>query len=116
MMSLRARLISIVIGLLILSLVSFLVRKRRIYNIYAITWFLISLLFLAMGVFPTLVETLAALMGIYFSPAAILIVAIGGLMGIVLHLSIIVTDQHKMIRNFEKELALQKEKSPPHSS
>ena len=112
MMSLKARLISLVLGIAFLSLVSFLVRRRRIYNIYAITWFLFSLLFISMGLFPGFVDMLAAMLGIYFTPAAILVVAVGGTMGIVLHLSIIVSEQHKQIRQFEKEIALLKKESP----
>ena len=110
MMSLRARLISIAVGLILLGIVSFLVRRRRLYNIYAITWFLVSLLFLCMGVFTGFIENLASLLGIYFTPAAIIVVAVGGLMGIVLHLSVIVTEQHKQIRQFEKEIALLRKK------
>jgi hypothetical protein len=112
MMSLRARLISIIVGLIALGIVSFLVRRRRLYNIYAITWFVISLVFVAMGLLPNSVERLATLLGIYFTPAAILVVAVGCLMAIVLHLSMIVTEQHKQIRQIEKELALVRKLSP----
>ncbi len=62
--------------------------------------------------FPTFVETLAAMLGIYFTLAAIIVVAVGGTMAIVLHLSIIVSEQHRQIRNFEKEIALLKKESP----
>ncbi len=112
MMSFKARLISVLLGIAVLALISFLVRRRRIYNIYAITWFLFSLLFICMGIFPGFVETLAAMLGIYFTPAAILVVAVGGTMAIVLHLSIIVSEQHKQIRQFEKEIALLKKEEP----
>jgi len=111
-MSFKSRLISFLLGIAILFLVSFLVRRRRIYNIYAITWFLFSLLFITMGLFPDFVTTLATLLGIYFTPAAILVVAVGGTMAIVLHLSIIVSEQHKQIRQFEKEIALLRKQSP----
>lgn len=112
MMSLRARIISVILGFLILGLVSFLVRRRRLYNVYAITWFLIALIFMLMGFIPEFVEGTAALLGIYFTPAAILVVAIAGIMGIILHLSIIVTEQHKQIRRFEKEIALLRRQEP----
>ncbi|MBF0292166.1 MAG: DUF2304 domain-containing protein [Nitrospinae bacterium] len=112
MMSLKARLICILLGILVLLIVSYLVRRRRLYNIYAITWFLASITFVSMGVFPGFVENLALLLGIYFTPAAILVVAIMGLGAIVLHLSIIVTDQHKQIRHFEKEIALVRRQAP----
>lgn len=112
MMSLQARLISGLVGIGVFALVSFLVRRRRIYNIYAISWFLFGILFLAMAFFPSSVVALAAVLGIYFTPAAILVAAVGGTMAIVLHLSIIVSEQHKQIRHFEKEIALLKKESP----
>lgn len=112
MMSLKSRLICIMMGIVVLGIVSFLVRRRRLYNVYAITWFLVSLIFLGMGIFPGFVENIAALLGIYFTPAAILVVAVGGLGAIVLHLSIIVTEQHKQIRQFEKEIALVRKQLP----
>lgn len=112
MMSLKSRLICIVMGFVVLGIVSFLVRRRRLYNVYAITWFLVSITFLCMGIFPGFVENIAALLGIYFTPAAILVVALGGLGAVVLHLSIIVTEQHKQIRQFEKEIALVRKQSP----
>ena len=111
-MSLRSRLISIVVGVIALGIVSFLVRRRRIYNVYAITWFLISLMFIAMGVIPNFAEGFAELLGISFPPAAILVAAIGCVMAISLHLSMIVTEQHKHIRQYEKEIALLKEQRP----
>lgn len=112
MMSLKSRLICIVMGFVVLGIVSFLVRRRRLYNVYAITWFLVGIVFLSMGIFPSFVENIAALLGIHFTPAAILVVAVGGLGAIVLHLSIIVTEQHKQIRQFEKEIALVRKQFP----
>jgi hypothetical protein len=111
-LSLKARIISILAGFVILFVVSFLVRRRKLYNIYAITWFLISLTFICIGVFPYLIEGTAHLLGIYFTPAAILVVAVGGILAILLHISMIVTDQHKQIRRFEKELALLRRQDP----
>lgn len=111
MLSNRARLISILIGLIILATTSYLVRKGKLYNIYAITWFFISVLFFIMGIFPTLVVFVSEAMGIYFAPAAIIMIAIGGMMAIILHLSMIVTQQQQHIRHFEKEIALLKKEN-----
>jgi hypothetical protein len=112
MITLRARVISLIVGFGMAFIISYLVRKRKLYNIYAASWFLMSLIFIALGLFSQFIDQLAALLGIYFVPAAILVVAVGGLMAIVLHLSMIVTEQHKQIRQFEKEFALLKIKSP----
>lgn len=112
MMTLRARIISILLGFVILGFVSFLVRRRRLDNLYAMTWFLVSLALVAVGLVTGFIEFLASALGIYSTAVAILVVAFGGLMTIVLHLSVIVTEHHKQIRQFEKEIALLKKQSP----
>lgn len=95
-------------GLLIIAVISFFVRRRRIYTVHAITWLSLGLIFLIMGIFPVFIEYLAKLLGIYFVPAAIIVVTLGGLMFTVLHLTIIVSGQHKKIRSFEKEISILK--------
>jgi hypothetical protein len=107
-MSLRARIICIILGLLIVMVISFFVRRRRIYTVHAITWLSLGMLFLIMGIFPILIEYLARLLGIYFVPTAIIAVTLGSLLGTVLHLTIIASEQHKKIRSFEKEIAILK--------
>lgn len=111
-MSFRARVIAFILGFVLLGLVSFLVRRRRIYNVYAIMWFLVSIIFLTMATLPQSVEALSSMLGIFSTPIAILVVAIAGLIALVLHLSIIATEHHKFIRKFEKEIALLKKQEP----
>ena len=107
-MSLRARIICFLLGLLIIALISFFVRRRRIYTVHAITWLSLGGLFLIMGIFPKFIEYLAQLLGIYFVPTAIIVVTLGGLLFTVLHLTIIASEQHKKIRSFEKEISILK--------
>ena len=95
-------------GFLIVAVISFFVRRRRIYTVHAITWLSLGLLFLIMGIFPVLIEYLARLLGIYFVPTAIIAVTLGGLLFTVLHLTIIASEQHKKIRSFEKEISILK--------
>ena len=106
MMTLLARTISIVAGLGLFFVVSFLVRRRRIYNLYAVSWFIFCLMFLVTGIFAGFTETLATILGIYYPPTAILVLALGCLLVTVMHLSMIVSRQHKDIKRLEKEMAL----------
>lgn len=106
MMSLHARIISIIVGLALFAAVSFLVRRRRLHNIYSVTWFLISLSLIGMGVIPNFAEGLAVILGVGFTPAAVLVAAVGCILIILLHLSLIVSDQHKLICHLEREIAL----------
>jgi hypothetical protein len=107
-MSLRARIICFIIGILIIAVISFFVRRRRIYTVHAITWLSMGILFLILGIFPIFIEYMARLFGIYFVPTAIIAATLGGLIFTVLHLTIIASDQHKKIRSFEKEIAILK--------
>ena len=106
MMTLLARGISIAAGLGLFFVVSFLVRRRRIYTLYAVSWFIFCLMFLVTGIFGRFTETLATILGVYYPPTAILVLALGCLLVTVMHLSMIVTQQHKDIKRLEKEMAL----------
>jgi len=105
-MTLTVRIFSVLAGLVLFGLVSFFVRRRRIYNLYAITWFAFCLFFVIAGLFSHLVIDIANVLGIYYPPSAIFLVGMVALLTIILHLSMIVTQQHKDLRRLEKEQAL----------
>lgn len=107
-MSLLARVISFAAGFAILIIVSYLVRRRKIYNIYAITWLGLSVLFILLGAFAGITNFIAHILGINFTPIAILVIVIGCIFAIILHLSIIVSEQHQELKRLEKEIALMK--------
>lgn len=106
MMTLTARLISIIIGSIVLIIISYLVRRRKIYNIYAFTWLSLSVLLILIGLFSPVVEFIRYVLGVDFTPIAILVLIIGGMLAILLHLSIIVSEQHQELKRLEKEASL----------
>jgi len=106
MMSLPARLISIIVGLVMLIIISYLIRRRQIYNIYAFTWLSFSAFLLLIGFFSPIVEFISYVIGVDFTPVAILVLIIGGMFSILLHLSIIVSGQHQELKRLEKEISL----------
>jgi hypothetical protein len=112
MMDFKARALCVLVGLTILVTVSFLVRRRRLYNVYAITWFMIGFLFLVTGVFNRFTDLAAKVLGIYSPTTAILGLAMAGMLLMLLHLSVIVTAHQKEIRRLEKELAITRLQGP----
>ena len=106
MMTLTARSISILVGLIMLIIISYLVRRRKIYNIYAFTWISLSTFLILIGFFSPVVEYLRYVIGVDFTPVAILVLIIGGMLAILLHLSIIVSEQHQELKRLEKEISL----------
>lgn len=115
-MSFRARAVCFIVGLVVLGMIALLVRRRRVYNVYAITWLITGLIFMAIAVNPILVDEIAAFFGIYSAANAFLAIGLGSCLMILLHLSVIVTEQHKHIRRFEKELALHNRRGPSSKS
>ncbi len=106
MMTLTDRFISIIVGVIILIIISYLIRRRQIYNIYAFTWLSLSAFLIIIGFFTPVVELLRYVIGVDFTPVAILVLIIGGMFAILLHLSIIVSGQHQELKRLEKEIAL----------
>lgn len=113
MMSLQASIISCLLGLAILVMVGFLVRRRRLYNLYAVTWFFLALVFILIGIIPAAVHTIARMLGVYEPAFAILVLVLGCVLLTMIHLSIIVTSLLREIKRLEKEIALLKTVRPP---
>ena len=112
MMTFTSRLISILVGMVILTIISYLIRRRKIYNIYAITWLLLSIFLILIGISTGVTELLGYAIGVDFTPIAILVIIIGGMFTILIHLSMIVSGQHQELKRLEKEISLLKVSKP----
>jgi|GEM_PF-6554359 len=108
MLSLHASILSCSVGLVLLAVVGILVRRRMLYNIYTVTWFALALVFILIGLLPAATRTIAEILGVYEPAFGILALVIGSILLTMIHLSIIVTSQHREIKRLEKEVALLK--------
>ena len=106
MMSLHSRFIAMIIGVALILLILLFVRKRYLEHLYSFIWIMIGCFFISVSLFPNIANIISNLLGIEFSPIGILVVSIFGLGAILLHLSSIVTQHNKKIREFEKKLSL----------
>ena len=108
MISLHSRIIAMTIGIAIILLVLFFVRKKYLEHLYSFIWILIGFFFILISLFPGIINLISKLFGIEFSPIGVIVVSIFGLGAILLHLSTILTLHNKKIREFEKTIALMK--------
>tara|TARA_Y100001935_G_scaffold202840_1_gene171393 strand:- start:167 stop:508 length:342 start_codon:yes stop_codon:yes gene_type:complete len=106
MMTLHSRLIAFLIGMILIFLILFFIRKRYLEHLYSFIWILIGLFFISISFFPNIVELISKLLGIDFSPIGVLVISIIGLGAILLHMSSIITQHNKKIREFEKRLSI----------
>ena len=97
---------SIIFILFILNLVI----KNKLDEKYSILWLLFSFIILIISIFPSIIEYIATLFGVYYAPALMLLFSILVIGAYIIHIIIIITKQNKMIIKLTQEVALLKDK------
>lgn len=97
---------SIVFILFILSLV----KKSKLDEKYSILWLFFGVIILIVSIFPGIIEKIASWFGVYYPPTLMLLFAILIIGTYIVHITMIITKQNKMIIKLTQELAILKEK------
>ena len=106
MMSLHSRFIAFLIGIIIIFIILLFVRRKYLEHVYSFLWLIIGIFFISLAIFPNTVDLISVLLGIQFSHIGVLVISIFGLGTIILHLSTVITQHQRKIREFEKKIAL----------
>lgn len=104
----RAHLIVALITLVSLVFVVRLVRLRRMQAKYAMLWLSVGALLAVVAAFPRLLDWLAERAGIFYPPAAFLLLAVGFLFVVVIHFSWELSRLEERTRTLAEEIALLK--------
>jgi hypothetical protein len=83
-----------------------LVRRRQLGEEYSVLWLVTSIVLVVLAGSRSLLELLAQLMGIYYPPSALFVVALGGLLLAALHFSSVVTRLSAENRLLVQDLAI----------
>ena len=102
----RIQLISVLASLVFLGFIFELIRRSKLHTAYAILWLLTGLLFLGFAVWRRALDHLGGLVGIAYSPTALLLVMIFGLVLILIQFSVVVSTQADQIRQLSQQLGL----------
>ena len=111
-----ANFIKIYIGICILFSIIFilfvmhLVRKNKLEEKYSILWVIASVVILIVSLFPRLITIIANKFNVYYPPSLMLLFAIIILGAYIIHISVVITKQNKMIVKLTQELGILKEK------
>ena len=106
MMTLRIRLLVVAVIVLCLLVVAILVRRREIKSRYLVTWTAFCLLALPFAIFPHFTDTVFNAIGIYYSPAGLLLLAVILLFLVSVQFSREITALEEKVRLLAEELAL----------
>jgi len=104
----RAHLIVVLITLAALLFVVRLVRQRSLRAKYAMLWLSIGVLLVVVAAFPRLLDWMAARAGIFYPPAAFLLLAVAFLFVVVIHFSWELSRLEERTRTLAEEVALLK--------
>ena len=87
----RLQLLAIVVTAGLFVLVFELVRQRRLMERYALLWLACALILLGLSVWRDGLEKFADLVGVAYAPSAIFIVALGFILLLLLHFSLVIS-------------------------
>jgi hypothetical protein len=85
-----------------------LIRRRKIKEEYSLLWLFLGFSFLAMSLSQTLINKLADMIGIAYSPAALLLFLILGCFAILIHYSAVITKITIKNKDLVQELSILK--------
>lgn len=97
---------SIIFVLIILNFV----RKDKLDEKYSVLWMIMSIVILIVSIFPVSIEKVSEFLGIYYPPSMLFLVALVVMGAYIVHITLTITKQNKMIIKLNQEVAILKEK------
>ncbi len=95
-----------IIGAVIFLIILLLVRKGKLQEKYALTWFFIGIVVVILGVFPGILDRIAKFTGVSYAPALLFVIAVGVLLIQNLYLFIFASENEVRIKELLQELAV----------
>jgi hypothetical protein len=96
----RIQIVAIVAAGGLFLIVFELVRRRRLMERYALLWLVSTFVLLALAAWRGLLEQVSSAIGIYYAPSALFVVALGFILVLLLHFSLVISrlaDQNKVL-------------------
>jgi hypothetical protein len=104
----RIQVIAIICNLLFFYYVVNLVRRKRIREEYSLLWILFCIVFLVFSIWRNGLEVLASLLGIFYPPMAFLLILILGILSILIHYSVVISELSLQNKKLVQELGILK--------
>ena len=105
-LQLRAQLFVILLGLMVLLFVLNQVRRKKIREEYSLLWILSAAVLVLSATFIKGVEKLSHLVGIYYPPAFLFLVAILMVMVLQFHFSTVISTLREQNKNLTQDLGI----------
>ena len=102
----RTQLLIVLASVTLLGVVLHMVRKRHVREQYSLLWIAACLVLMLAAVFIRTVETLSRIVGIFYPPAFLFLVAILLLVVLQVHFSVVISSLKEQSRSLTQDLGL----------
>jgi hypothetical protein len=106
----KIQIYSIAGSLLFLFFIFRLIKRRKLKEEYSMLWLFVVSIFVLLSIFRSVLEQFAALVGIHYAPAALLLFLLIGVVAILIHYSVIISKISGQNKILIQEVALLKQK------
>lgn len=100
---------AVVFSIVFIIFILNLVRKNKLDEKYSILWLMFGTILLVVSIFPGCIEKISEIFDVYYPPTLLLLGAIITIGAYIVHITIVITRQNKMIIKLTQELAILKE-------
>lgn len=109
-MSAHLRIVLVLFSILLISIILFLVREKKVPIKYSLFWIFSALLIFLVGCFPNFINFFTSLVGFQTTSNLVIGIILGIVLFITLLLTIIISEQKNRIKLLIQEISLLKEK------
>lgn len=102
--------LAVIASILFTIFIILLVRNNKLDEKYSILWIVFSIVIIIFALNRNILLSLSNFLGIYYAPATLFLVGFAFLVIFIIHLSIVITRQNKMIIKLIQKLAILEEK------
>ena len=95
-----------ILGAVIFIIILSLVRKGKLQEKYALTWFAIGIVVVLLGIFPVILDKIAKFTGVSYAPALLFVIAVAVLLIQNLYLFIYASQNEVRIKALLQEVAV----------
>lgn len=99
---------AIVFSIIFIIFILNLVRKNKLDEKYSIMWLFLAGITLIVSIFSSIIETISEWFDVYYPPTLLLLFAVIIMMAYIVHITLVITKQNKMIIKLTQELAILK--------
>lgn len=85
-----------------------LVKKNKLDEKYSILWIIFGLIILGVSIYPNIIIKIANVFNVYYPPSLMFLIVFFIIGAYIIHISVTITKQNKMIVKLTQELAILK--------